>query len=148
MTQDIPLDAENRARALFGNLIAGHWEKAYAEFGVSMRGHVDVDMIARGWTHVADPAGSFQRIGALSARHVGDYSVVDVPLAFQAGDVLGRVVLDRDGKVSGLTAEYPRRRRLDPRRVRSVMVGNGSPEVEELLQARLARRRPHGICTG
>jgi hypothetical protein len=148
MTQDFPPDAENRARALFGDLIERRWEKAYAEFGVSMRGHVDVDLIACGWIHVAEPAGSFQRMGVPSACQADDYTVVDVPLAFQAGDAIGRVVLDRDGKVSGLTMEYRRRRRLDPRRVRSFMLGNGNPEVAELLQARLANRRPYGIYTG
>lgn len=140
MTQNLPPDRENQARTLFADLIAGHWEKAYAEFGTSMRGHVDVDLIARGWTHVASRAGSFHRMDAPSARQADDYAAVDVPLAFQDGDAIGRVVLDHDGKVSGLMMEYPRRRRLDPRRVHIFEVGNGDPEVARLLHARLQRR--------
>jgi Protein of unknown function (DUF3887) len=136
MTQDFPPGTEKRARALFGDLIEGRWENAYAQFGLSMRGHVDVDLIAHGWAHVADPAGSFQRMGTPSARQADDYTVVDVPLTFQAGDAIGRVVLDRDGKVSGLTMEYPSRRRFDPRRVRSFVLANGNTEVAGLLHAR------------
>ena len=64
--------------------------------------------------------------------------MVNVPLAFQAGDATGRVVLGRDGKVTGLTLEYPRRHRLDPRRVHVFTVGNGGdPEVAKALRARL-----------
>jgi len=128
MTQGFPPDAENRARALFGDLIEGRWEQAYAQFGASMHGHVDADLIARGWTHVADSAGSFQRMDVLATRQADDHTVVDVLMTFQAGDAIGRVILGRDGKVSGLTMEYPRRRRLDPRRVRSFVLGNGSDQ--------------------
>jgi hypothetical protein len=134
MTQDIPPDTENQARALFGDLIAGRWEKAYREFDVGVRGRVDADRFARGWTHVTEPAGRFGGMGALSARQSGDYTVVVVPLTFTAGDAIGRVVLDHDRKVAGLTMEYPRRRRLDPRRVRVFMLQNGSPEVARSLR--------------
>jgi hypothetical protein len=137
MTQDIPPDAENRARALFGDLIEGRWEKAYREFDMGMRWHVDVDQIARGWTHVADSAGHFESMGAPSAHQSGGYTVVAVPLAFESGDAIGRVVLDHDRKVAGLTWQYPRRRRLDPRRVRVFALGNGSAEVAGALHARL-----------
>jgi hypothetical protein len=65
MTQDIPPDTENRARALFGDLVGRRWEKAHRAFDVSMRGRVDADRIARGWTHVADPAGHFEGMGSL-----------------------------------------------------------------------------------
>jgi hypothetical protein len=134
MTQEIPPDPGTRARELFGDLIEGRWEKVYREFDASMRGRVDVDRIARGWTHVADFAGHFESTGTPSARQFGDYTVVAVPLTFESGDAIGRVVLDHDRKVAGLTWHYPRRRRLDPRRVRVFALGNGSPEVAEALR--------------
>jgi len=129
MTHDIPPDRADQARALFDDLIAGRWEMARQEFDVIMRGHADADAerIARGWTHVADRAGSFKRMGALSARQSGDYTVMDVPLTFGAGEAIGRVVLNRDGKVAGLSLEYPYRRRLDPRPVQGFVLRN--PEV-------------------
>lgn len=133
-TQEIPPERENRARSVFGDLIEGRWEKARGEFDADLRGHADADRIARGWTHVAGSGGSFEGMGALSARQAGDYTVVNVPLTFQAGHAIGRVVLDHDGKVTGLTLEYPRRRRLDPRRVHIFALGNGNPAVARALR--------------
>jgi hypothetical protein len=136
MAQEIPPDTKSRARSLFGDLIEGRWEKARREFDPGMR-HADSDQIARGWTNVTRPGGSFQGMGAPAARQSGSYTVVNVPLTFQAGDATGRVVLGRDGKVTGLSLEYPRRRRLDPRRVHAFTVGNGDPEVAKALHDRL-----------
>ena len=127
MTQDVPREREDKARALFGDLIAGRWEQARQELDVSMRRHADAERIARGWTRVADPAGNFERMGAPSARQSGDYTVMDVPLTFRAGEAIGRVVLNREGKVAGLSLEYPHRRRLDPRPVQGFVLRN--PEV-------------------
>jgi hypothetical protein len=136
MTQQIPPGTESRARSLFGDLIEGRWEKARREFDAGVR-HADADQIARGWTNVTRPGGSFEGMGAPAARQSGGYTVVGVPLTFQAGDATGRVVLGRDGKVTGLALEYPRRRRLDPRRVGVFTVGNGDPEVARALRGRL-----------
>jgi Protein of unknown function (DUF3887) len=136
MTQEIPPGTESRARSLFGDLSEGRWEKARREFDAGVR-HADADQIARGWTNVTQPGGGFKGAGAPAARQSGGYTVVNVPLAFRAGDATGRVVLGRDGKVTGLALEYPRRRRLDPRRVRVFTVGNGDPEVAKALRARL-----------
>jgi hypothetical protein len=134
MTQGIPPDTEGRARSLFSDLIEGRWEKARREFDVGVR-HADADQIARGWTNVTRRGGSFEGMGPPSARQSGGYTVVCVPLTFQAGDASGRVVLGRDGKVTGLALEYPRRHRLDPRRVHVFTVGNGDPEVARALHA-------------
>jgi hypothetical protein len=134
MTEEIPPDTESRARSLFGDLIEGRWEEARREFDPDVR-HADAGQIARGWTNVTRPGGSFERMGAPAARQSGGYTVVSVPLTFQAGDAAGRVVLGRDGKVTGLALEYPRRRRLDPRRVHVFTVGNGDPEVARALRA-------------
>ena len=136
MAQPIPPDTESRARSLFGDLAEGRWEKARRGFDPGVR-HADAGQIARAWTNVTRPGGSFQRMGALSARRCGGHTVVSAPLTFQAGDATGRVVLGGDGKVTGLTLEYPRRRRLDPRRVHVLMMGNGDPEVAKALRARL-----------
>ena len=123
MTQEIPPDAESRARSLFGDLIEGRWEKARREFDSGVR---HADGIARGWTSVTRPGGSFEGMGVPAARQSGGYTVVSIPLTFQAGDATGRVVLGRDGKVTGLALEYPRRRRLDPRRVHVFTVGTAT----------------------
>lgn len=68
-------------------------------------------MIARAWANNTPPDGGFKSMGVPSARQSGGYSVVSVPLAFRAGNMTVRVVLDHDGKASGLGLEYPRRPR-------------------------------------
>jgi hypothetical protein len=131
MSHDVPPAREDKARALFGDLIAGRWEKARQEFDVVMSAHADAQRIARGWTHLTDRAGSFERMGVPTARQSGGYAVIDIPLTSQAGEATGRVVLNRDGKVAGLAVKYPHRPRLDPRPVRVFVLRN--PEVERLF---------------
>jgi Protein of unknown function (DUF3887) len=135
MTQGIPADAADRAQALFSDLIEGRWEEARQIFDVRLNGQVDMDRFARGWTSLADSAGRFERAGAPVARQSGAFTVVDVPLTAGAGEALGEVVFNTDGKVAGLVLEYPRRHRLDPRRVRSL--GLSSPELAGLKRTRI-----------
>lgn len=120
---NVPPAAADRARALFGDFIEGRWEERRGEFLENMRGHVDVGRIAHGWAQAASSVGGFKRMGEPSARQFGDYTVVEVPLTFKAGAGLGRVALDHEGKVAGLSVQCPRRGRLDPRPVRIFVYG-------------------------
>jgi hypothetical protein len=104
MAQPISRGATDRACVLFSDLAEGRWEKVDGEFDASLRGQVD---LARGWAEVMDSAGSFERIDTPSARQLGGYTVVDVPLAFAAGGAIGEVVFDLAGKVAGLALEFP-----------------------------------------
>src|SRR5215470_4621207 len=141
---NVPPGAAGRARALFGDFIEGRWEQTRGEFQENMRGHVDIGRIPHGWDHAASSVGSVKRIGEPSARQFGDYTVVEVPLAFNAGEGLGRVALDQEGKVAGLSLQYPRRGRLDPRPVRIFVHGN--PWVTDLITLGRPRRVRHPPC--
>lgn len=140
----VPPDAPGRARALFDDFTDGRWEQARGKLPKDMRGHVDVvGRIAQGWAHIASPIGGFERVGEPSARQFGDYTVVELPLTFKADEGLGRVALDQEGKIAGLSMQYPRRHRLDPRRVR--ILAHGVPRVRDLItvgRPRHARRLP------
>jgi hypothetical protein len=135
VTQDIPPDAADRARALFGDFIKGRWGEARPELDARLGDHVVMDRFARRWTDMADSVGSFERIGAPVARRSGDYTVVDVPLIAGRGEAIGKVVFDTEGKVAGLAIKYPRRHRLDPWPVRSFFLG--SPEMLGLGRTRI-----------
>jgi hypothetical protein len=135
VAQEFPPGTEDRARSLFGDLIQGGWESVRTEFDPSMRDQPDAGRIARACANAAESGGRFEGTGTSSARLSGDYAVVDVPLIFGAGSGIGRMVVDREGKVTGLRLEYPRRRRLDPRRVHIFVLGNGHPEVAGALRA-------------
>ena len=141
-------DAMDRACVLFSDLIESRWEKVDREFDASLRGHVD---LPREWATVADSAGRFERIDTPSARQFGDYTLVDVPLAFTAGEAIGEVVFDGAGKVAGLALEfpYPRPRQPEERRRQweqgtrkgGFIVRN--PEIDGLMRhSVLARAQP------
>jgi len=130
--------AADRARAVLGDFIEGRWEEARGVFRQDMAGHMDAGRISCGWADVASSAGSFEGMGEPFARQCGDYTVVEVPLIFSAGRCLGRVAVDRDGKVAGLSVQCPRRRRLDPRRVRIFV--HGIAEVTDLITLGRPRR--------
>lgn len=131
---NVPPGATDRARALFGDFIEGRWDQARGEF----RGHLGADRLARAWAHAPSPAGGFDYAGEPSARQVGEYTLVDLSLTSAAGEGIGRIALDQDGKVAGLTVQYPRRHRLDPRRVRIFV--HGPPGVTDLLMHGRPRR--------
>ncbi len=135
MPDDVPPDVTDRAQRLFGDLANGRWEQARSEFDVAMRERADPERLAHGWAWAVRSAGSFEGIGALSARQSGDYTLVLVPVTFGKGKAIGRMVLNRDGKVAGLALDYPHRRRLDPRTVRGFGLKN--PDIGELLHAKL-----------
>jgi len=128
---NVPPDAADRARALFGDFIAGRWEERRGEFRENLLGDVDSGRIARGWAHAASSLGDFERVGEPSAREFGGYTVVELPLTFTAGEGVGRVALDQEGKVAGLSVQCPRRHRLDPRPVRVFV--HGTPGVMDLI---------------
>jgi hypothetical protein len=140
---DVPPDAVRRARALFSDFAEGRWEQTRIEFHQDLRGHLDAGRIAHGWAQAASSVASFERLGEPSARQCGDYTVVELPLTFKAGKGIGRVALDHEDKVAGLSLQCPLRSRLDPRPVRLFV--HGIPAVRELITARrrrLGRRTP------
>ncbi len=146
MADDVPPDLKDRAQRMFGDLSEGRWDQARGEFDLTMRRRTDPERLARGWTNVAGSAGRFEGIGAPAARRSGDYTLVLVPLTFGNGKATGRMVLNHDGEVAGLSLEYPRRRRLDPRTVRGFYLKN--PDIGDLLHARVLYRAGQGRVVG
>jgi uncharacterized protein DUF3887 len=94
--------AADRALAIFAEIEAGHWEAAMADFNERMREAVGADRIADGWTQMAALFGRFERAGEPAMRQLGQHTIVDVPLSFEAGEGTGRVTFDADGRVAGL----------------------------------------------
>jgi hypothetical protein len=58
--------------------------------------------LAAAWAQVIGAAGDYQGMGEPVAHQVGDYTVVNVPLRFEAAELTGRVSYDRAGQVAGL----------------------------------------------
>ena len=102
MVRDILPDAAERAVALVVDLHEGRWERARRDFDEIMRDRVDADRLANSWATTVGMVGRLERIGEPLAYPVGEGTVVDVPLHFEAGERTGRVSFGRDGAVTGL----------------------------------------------
>jgi hypothetical protein len=102
MSRDVPPGAADRAVALVTRLVQGRWEEVVGEFDEHMRERVDAGRLAGGWAHTIGMIGSFERMGEPFAHQAGDDTMVDIPLRFEAGEAIGFIRFDRDGKVAGL----------------------------------------------
>jgi Protein of unknown function (DUF3887) len=83
-------------------MAAGRWEQARRDFSETMRSRLDAERLAAGWAQTIGMIGSFERMGDALAYPLGDGTVTDIPLYFEAGERTGRVSFDRDGEVVGL----------------------------------------------
>lgn len=95
-------DAGDRALALFGDLATGHWAAVCEKFGAEMAAKLDAARLSAAWAQVIGMAGRYERHGRPAVYPAGDVTIADVPLFFEAGERVGRVSYDRDGRVAGL----------------------------------------------
>jgi hypothetical protein len=102
MTRAVPPGLAERAVAIFVAHTESRWEDILAELDENMRDHLDADRLAAGWAHTVAIIGGLERIGDPFAFQAGDYTAVNVPLHFEAGEANGRVSFDLDGKIGGL----------------------------------------------
>ena len=54
------------------------------------------------WSSTAALVGRYERMGEPLVYQVNEATVVDLPLFFEAGDWIGRVAFDAEGRVTGL----------------------------------------------
>lgn len=102
MSREILPGAVERATEFLTRFTAGRWEEVLADFDNVMRERHDVDRLASGWAQLIAMFGSYQGMGEISPAPVGDGTVVDVRLDFEAGEAMVWVGFERDGKVSRL----------------------------------------------
>jgi hypothetical protein len=102
MNREIPADAADRAVAVFAWHNQGRWQDILGELDDAMRARHDPARLSRGWAAMAGMFGRLEGTGEPFARRVGDDTVVDVPLHFEAGDAKGIVRFSGDGKIAGM----------------------------------------------
>jgi hypothetical protein len=95
--------AGDLAIALFSDWVEGRYDDvAAANFDATMTAELPVSKIAAAWAQIIGMVGTYQRMGEPFVRQLGDYTVVDVPMEFEASEMKGRVAFNTDGQVSGL----------------------------------------------
>ena len=96
-------DADTRTTALFGDWADGDYESvAAAGLDATMAAQLSVDTIGANWARIVGMVGAYERMGEPFVRGEGDYTVVDLPLYFEAGEMKGRAAFNSAGEVSGL----------------------------------------------
>lgn len=99
--------AGDRALATFTALAAGDFEAVRAEFDARMSASLDERQLAGVWVNVTGMVGRFERLGQPFVRRIGGHTVVDVPMSFEAGEMVGRLAVDDDGRTAGLFVLRP-----------------------------------------
>lgn len=100
--QDLLPGAAERAVDLFADFVEGRYEDVRRLFDDRMLDALDVEKMAVTWATVVSGNGAYEGMDAPFVRPIAEYTVVDLPLRFEAGDIVGRVAFGSDGKVSGL----------------------------------------------
>jgi hypothetical protein len=94
--------ATERAASLIADVAEQRWEQAQAGFDQRMSAALSAEALAAAWAQVIGTAGAYQGMGEPVAHQAGDYTVVDVPLHFEAAELNGRVSFSGTGQVAGL----------------------------------------------
>jgi Protein of unknown function (DUF3887) len=81
---------------------AGEWERVRADFDDTMRAQLDGRRLAAVWAQVIGTVGQYESMGEPYAHQAGDFTVVQVPLHFEAGSCLLTVSYDTEDRVAGL----------------------------------------------
>lgn len=107
MTEPALPDAARHAEDLVIAIIECRWSDVRKDFDQRMLDAVDEKLIGSGWAQVASAVGRYERMGEPMVRASGDYTVVHVPLYFEAGEQNVQVTYGADGKVAGLWIRPP-----------------------------------------
>jgi Protein of unknown function (DUF3887) len=94
--------ATQRAASLIADVAEQRWEQARAGFDQRMSAALSAQALAAAWAQVIGAAGAYQGMGEPVAHQAGDYTVVNIPLHFEAAELNGRVSFSATGQVAGL----------------------------------------------
>lgn len=105
-------DAAERAITITSAVLDGRMDEARRSFSTEVLEAFTDEVRADGLATVTGLVGAFEGFGEGEpfVRRIGDHTVVDIPLRYEAGDMKARVAFDTDEKVAGiriLTPEAP-----------------------------------------
>jgi hypothetical protein len=102
-------DAAERALQIVTNVLEGRMDEARPSFNAEVLAAFTDEVRANGLATVAGLVGAFEGFGESEpfVRRIGDHTVVDLPLRYEAGDMKARVAFDADEKVAGLVIIPP-----------------------------------------
>lgn len=97
-------DAAERAVAILTDVLEDRMDAARPSFNAQVQELFTDKVRGDALATVAGLVGAFEGFGDGEpfVRRVGDHTVVDIPMRYEAGDMKGRVAFDQDEKVAGL----------------------------------------------
>jgi hypothetical protein len=102
MNRTVPSGSIERATDFVDSFTANRWTEVLGQFDDRMRELHDPERLASGWAQLTGMFGAYEGMGEVSTVAVGDATVVDVLLRFEAGEAMLWVRFDHDGRASGL----------------------------------------------
>jgi hypothetical protein len=102
-------DAAQRATAVVSDVLEGRMDQARASFTDQVLAAFTDEARGETLATVAGLVGAFEGYGEGEpfVRRVGDYTVVDIPMRYEAGDMKARVAFDSAEKVAGFFILLP-----------------------------------------
>lgn len=96
-------DAAERAVKVVTDILEGRMDQARPSFNDQVRAAFTDEARGSALATVAGLVGAFEGFGQDEpfVRRIGDHTVVDIPLRYEAGDMKARVAFDTDEKVAG-----------------------------------------------
>jgi hypothetical protein len=97
-------DAAERAMKIAAAVLEGRMDEARASFNEQVLAVFTNEVRGDSLATVAGLVGAFEGFGDSEpfVRRIGDHTVVDIPLRYEAGDMKARIAFDTDEKVAGL----------------------------------------------
>jgi hypothetical protein len=97
-------DAPERARSIVTDVLEGRMDTARKSFNPQVLTAFTEQVRGEALATVAGLVGEFEGFGSADpvVRQIGDHTVVDIPLRYEAGDMKARVAFDTNEKVAGL----------------------------------------------
>ena len=101
--------AAERAVTVVTDVLEGRMDEARPTFNAQVLEAFTDEVRGEALATVAGLVGAFEGFGDAEpfVRRVGDHTVVDIPLRYEAGDMKARVAFDADEKVAGLYILMP-----------------------------------------
>ncbi len=101
--------AAERATRIVTDILEGRMDNARPSFNTQVLAAFTDKVRGDALAAVAGLVGAFEGIAASEpfVRRIGDHTVVDVPLRYEAGDMKARVAFDADENVAGFFVLAP-----------------------------------------
>jgi hypothetical protein len=107
MSQTLLPGAAAHAVGLLVDYIEGRYDEVRRDFDQTMLDLLDGPKLDAGRAQLASMVGAYEGMGEPFAHALGEFTVVDVPMRFEAADMTGQVSYRQDGKVAGLYVLRP-----------------------------------------